>query len=165
MPYYDYWRLVEDIAKDTSTPEKKAQVIGVLLSIVRLDAVDVHLREFAVRKLGELGASQARDALKELAERLTWTDATRQLMSEATLASWKIRVAEEKTPEAQEDLLIQLLWDKNHLPSHASVIPWWAAEELANRGVSKALPEIAAAIRYINTSPRAEWFIQLCGAR
>jgi len=164
MPYYHYWKLVEDISKDVSTPEKKSQVVRVLLAIVKRDAVDVHLREFAVQKLGELGASEAKDTLKGLAESLTWTDTTRQLKRQATLAYWMIRVAEEETTEAQEDLLIQLLWG-NHLPPHADVVLWWAAEELANRGVSKALPEIAAAVRYRDSSARGEEFIKLCSVK
>lgn len=165
MGHYGHWKMVQDISRDTSTPQKKAEVTTALLNMVQDDAGNVYLRQFAVEKLGELEASETRDVLKELAEGLKWTDATRQLKRSATLAYWRIRIAEEKPKQAQEDLLILLLWGKNHPPPHADVVPWWAAEELANRGVKRALPEISKAIAYRDPTSKGNEFIRLCSAK
>jgi len=62
----------------------------------------------------------------------------------------------------QEELLMKLLWGKKHPPPHADVTPDWAAGELANRGVKRALPEIIESIRYRNPGERGEKEIWLC---
>jgi len=162
MGHYGYWRLVEEIAKDTSTPQKKAEVVQALLDIMQDGMANVHLRRFAVEKLGEIGDSEAIEPVRALAGRLQWTDGERQLKRAASLAYWQIMVRQEKTAEAQEDLLIKLLWGNNHLPPHADVIPWWAAEELANRGVKRALPEIERSIMSRDPTGTGKRFVQLC---
>ncbi len=165
MSGYSYWKLVQDIARDTSTPEKRAQATMILLRIARSDAVHIRLREFAVQKLGELGDIAAAEPLKVLAEQLTWSDATMSLKGYATLAYWQIMVANEKTAQAQEDLLIKLLWSKDHPGPYASGLVWWAADELANRGVERALPEIEKAILHLTSTDRGQRFIKLCSAK
>ena len=134
-PFYQQRKIVEEIAKDTSTSEKKAKVVAELMDIVHKEK-DVHLRQFAAEKLGELGAIEAKDMLKTLAENLEWTDSTRYLKGAVVLAYWQIRVAEEPTKEAQEELLIKRL--RGGPPPNASVVTSWAADELANRGVKKS---------------------------
>ena len=160
-PFYQQRKIVEEIAKDTRSSEKKAKIVAELMGIVQ-EHEDVHLRQFAAEKLGELEAVEAKDMLKTLAENLEWTDSTRQLKRAVTLVYWQIRVVEESTKEAQEALLIKLLWGKNHSPPHADVVPSWAVDELANRGVKKALPEIINSIRFRNPTEDGEERIRLC---
>ena len=164
-PHYGYYMKIQQIASDVSTPEKRAQAITELMGIVQNTMNNIHLRQFAAEKLGELRAIASRNVLKTLANSLEWTDSTRYLKRSVTLAYWQIRVAEEPTREAQEQLLIKLLWGKNHPPPHADVVPWWAADELANRGVQEALPEIVKSIRYRDPSERGEEQIRLCTAK
>lgn len=159
-PFYHQQQMIEEIAKDISTAEKKAKVVGELTAIVKDHTGDVHLREFAAEKLGELGAIEAKDMLKGLAESLEWTDATRQLKRASTLAYWQTRVAEEPNAVTQEELLITLV--KGGPPPHADVVPSWAVDELANRGVQRALPDIIKRIRSIFSGNDAETWIWLC---
>ena len=117
-PFYQQRKIVEEIAKDTRSSEKKAKVVAELMGIVQ-EHEDVHLRQFAAEKLGELGAVEAKDMLKALAENLEWTDSTRYLKGAVILAYWQIRVAEEPTKEAQEELLIKRL--RGGPPPNASI--------------------------------------------
>lgn len=159
-PFYQEYNMIEEIAKDTSTPEKKAKVVAELIGIVKDKGKDIHLRQFAAAKLGELGAVEAKDMLKALAESLKWNDSTRYLKGAVTLAYWKIKVAEEPNEPAQERLLIKLL--RGGPPPYAGVVASWAVDELANRGVEKALPAIIKSIRHMNPTERGEEHIRLC---
>jgi len=158
-PFYEQQKIVEEIAKDTSTSEKKAKIVAELMDIVN-KGKDVHLRQFAAEKLGELEAVEAKDMLKTLAEKLEWTDSTRYLKGAIILAYWQIRVAEELTKEAQEELLIKLV--KGGPPPNAPVVPSWAVDELSNRGVKRALPEIIRRIRSNYSGKYGEERIMLC---
>lgn len=158
-PFYQQREIVEKIAKDTSTPEKKAKVVAELMGIVHKEK-DVHLRQFAAEKLGELEAVEAKDMLKTLAEKLEWTDSTRYLKGAIILAYWQIRVAEEPTKEAQEELLIKLV--RGSPPPNADVVPSWAVDELSNRGVQRALPDIIRRIRIQYSGQYGEEQIRLC---
>ena len=134
-PSYEQQRTIQEVARDTSTPEQRAKVVAELIQIVQAKGKDVHLRQFAAEKLGELQAVESKDMLKNLAESLEWTDSTRELKRATILAYWKIRVAEEPNEPAQEELLIKLV--RGGPPPNASAVLKWAADELANRGVKK----------------------------
>jgi hypothetical protein len=145
-PFYQEQRMIEEIARDVTTPQRKAKVVAELTAIVEDKANDIHLRQFAAEKLGELGAIEAKDMLKGLAESLEWTDATRYLKGAVTLAYWQIRVAEEPNEMAQEELLIKLVRG-GPPPQTGGTVPWWAVDELANRGVKRALPDMIKRIK------------------
>jgi hypothetical protein len=116
---------------------------------------DVHLREFAVCKLGDLGAVEVKDKLRELAETLSWSDLTRTLKWRALDNYWRLVVFEATSQEKQVALLKQAL----HVRLNgiiASSTQRWAADELANRGVRDALPEITKSIRLRNPTKAGE---------
>lgn len=161
-PFHQQYKAIHAMARDTKNPMKRANAVTELIAMVMNEATNVNLRQFAAAKLGEFGVIEAEDTLKAVAENLEWADSTRYLKRAATLAYWKIKVVKEPNKEAQENLLIKLLWGKNHPPPHSSVVPSWAADELANRGVNKALPEIIKSIRYRNPTERGEEHIRLC---
>lgn len=140
------YQIVEKITKDIDTNEKRTAAIAELSGIVKDSGQNMMLREFAATKLGELRAIEAKDMLKGLAESLEWTDATRYLKGAVTLAYWQIRVVEEPNEVAQEELLIKLV--RGGPPPHAGgAVPWWAVDELANRGVKRALPDMIKRIK------------------
>jgi hypothetical protein len=161
-PFYEQHKLVQEIAKDTSTPEKKAKVVVELSDIVEDKTGEIHLRQFAAEKLGEIQAIEAKDMLKTLAEELDWSDENRQLKRVTTLAYWKIRVAVEPNAPTQQAMLTKLLFGETSPPPHADVVPSWAADELANRGVKEALPLITKSIKSRLTGERADLRIWLC---
>jgi len=145
-PFYQQKQMIEEIERDVRTPVKKAKVVGELIDIVKDKANDVHLRQFAAEKLGDIGAIEAKDMLKGLAESLASTDATRYFKGAVTLAYWQIRVAEEPNEMAQEELLIKLVRG-GPAPQAGSTVPWWAVDELANRGIKRALPDMIKRIK------------------
>lgn len=145
-PFYQQKQMIEEIAKDVATREKKAKVIEELTAIVKDMGNDIHLRQFAAEKLGALGAIEAKDVLKGLAESLALSDGTRYLKGAITLAYWQIRVAEEPNEMAQEELLIKLVRG-GPAPQAGSTVPWWAVDQLANRGVKRALPDMIKRIK------------------
>jgi len=159
-PFSQQYKFIQEIASDTSTPARKAQVVTKLMGIVQTEQ-DVHLRQFAADKLGELGAVEAKNMLKAFVETLEWNDSTRQLKWTTFHAYWQIKVAEQSSEEDQAQLLMQALHEKFD-GLIASNVQMWAANELANRGVEKALPEIIKSIRYRNPTERGEEQIQLC---
>lgn len=156
------YQVVEQIVSDIGTPENRSAAIDKLSQLVNDSAQNMLLRQVAAEKLGSLGAVQAEGMLKNLAETLEWKDPYHQLKRVVTLAYWKIRVIEEPTSKAQEDLLIKLL---PGLYPAADVVPTWASEELANRGVKEALPEIIKWVRYRNPGERGEKEIWLYTAK
>lgn len=162
-PFYQQYKFVREIATDTNTPARRAQVVTELMGIVQTEQ-DVHLRQFAAEKLGELEAVEAKDMLKSFAESLEWNDSTRQIKWTAFLAYWQIKVAEQPSEDGQIQLLMQALHEKFD-GLIASNVQKWAAEELANRGVEKALPEIIKSIRYRNPTERGEEQIRLCSTK
>lgn len=157
-----WYNLVEQITKDIRTEAKRSAAIDELSAIIKNPDKDMMLREYAAEKLGYLQAIEAKDMLKELADKLEWSDSTRQLKRATTLAYWKIAIADEPNEPAQENLLIKLIWDKTHPPPHADVVQDWAADELANRGVNKALPEIIKSIKHRNSTKTGQQHIWLC---
>lgn len=159
-PFYQQYKMIQEIAMEASTPGKKSKVVAELMGIVQ-EEKDVHLRQFAAEKLGELEAVEAKDMLKALAETLEWGDSTRRIKWTAFLAYWQIKVAEQSSKEEQIQLLVQALHEKFD-GLIASNVQMWAANELANRGVEKALPEIIKSIRYRNPTERGEEQIRLC---
>jgi len=161
MPHYGYYMRIREIAKDTSTPEKKSGVVSELIRIARSDVENVHLRQFAVEELGELGAVEAKEYLKGLAEGLEWSDTARQLKWAAFLAYWRIQVAEPSQKEQQETLLSQALHEKLQ-GIIASNVQIWAANELSSRGAKDALPEIIRSTQFRDSTKRGEEFILLC---
>ena len=62
-PFFEQYKMIQEIATDTSTPSRKAKVVAELMGIVQKEQ-DVHLRQFAAEKLGELEAVEAKDMLK-----------------------------------------------------------------------------------------------------
>jgi hypothetical protein len=160
-PHYGQYVRIQQIAAEVSTPESKAKAVMDLMSIVKDERSDVHLRQFAVEKLGDLGATEASRMLKALAEGLTWADATRQLKWAAFLAHWRITVAEQTTRLQQEILLTEALHARLQ-GIIASNVQIWAANELANRGAKDALPEIIKSTKFRDSGPRGEEFILLC---
>jgi len=161
MGHYGYWKMVEDIAREASTPEKKDQVAARLLGIVQDTTAHIYLRKAAVEKLGDLGSPAAKDMLKNLSENLPWTDSTRPLKRAAFLAYWRISVAEQSKHEDQVAILMKALHAKLGTII-ASNVQIWAADELANRGIKEALPEIIKSVRYRNPTERGEEQIRLC---
>ncbi len=157
--WYDF---VEKITKDIRTPAKRSTAIAELSDIVNNPDKNIRLREYAAEKLGNLEAIEARDMLKKLAEKLEFSDSERQLKRATTLAYWKIQLLHEPNEPARDRLLIKLLWGKTHPPPHADVVQSWAADELANRGVKEALPEIIKSIKYRNSTKRGREHIWLC---
>jgi hypothetical protein len=167
---YQQYNSAKEIVSNINSPETRikdlTELIGAFLAgIVQDEENFSSKRALAVTQLGSLGAIEVKDFLKNLAEELEWTDATRQLKRTATLAYWKIKVIEETSEEAQEELLIDLLWGNNHPSPHADVVSSWAADELANRVVERALIEITESIRYSNPTARGEEHIQLCNTK
>ena len=158
VPEYE---AIEEITRDISTQQKRSAAIAELSVIVKDSRQNTTLRQFAAGKLGELGAIEAKDMLKALAMTLEWTDSAQQLKRVTTLAYWKIQVAEEPNEPVQEELLIRLLRGGAG-PPHADVVPSWAADELANRGVKRALPAIVRTLRRMNPNERGEAHIRLC---
>ena len=137
IPEYE---AIEKITRDIATEQKRSAAIDELSAIVKDSTQNAMLRRFAAEKLGSLQAVKAKSMLKDLAEILEWTDSTRQLKRATSLAYWQIRVAEEPNEPLQEELLIKLL--KGGPPPHADVVQSWSIDELANRGVKRALPDI-----------------------
>ena len=159
----DLWyELVEKITKDTRTPAKRFIAIAKLSGIVNDPNKNMRLREYAAWELGNLEAIEAKDILKTLAEALEFSDSERQLKRATTLAYWKIQVVDEPNEPARNRLLVKLLWGKTQPPPHADVVQDWAADELANRGVKDALPEIIKSIKYRNSTKRGQEQIWLC---
>jgi hypothetical protein len=159
VPEYE---LITEMVRDVATVEGRSTAIAELMAVVKDSNENMMVREIAAGKLGELEAVEARDMLETLAEELTWGDRTRELKRACSLSYWQIRVAEEPNAVEQEELLMNLLWGKKHPPPHADVTARWAADELANRGVERALPEIIKSARYRNPGERAEKEIWLC---
>jgi len=161
MPHYAYYKAIREIAKDTNTPQKRSGAISELTRIARSDADNIHLRQFAVEKLGEVGATEAREHLKALAESLDWSDTTRQLKWAAFLAYWRINVADQTGEREQETVLTKALHEtlQGIIATNVQV---WAANELANRGAKDALPEIIKSTQFRDPTKRGEEFIQLC---
>ncbi len=160
-----WYEFVEKITKDIRTPDKRSVAIAELSEIVRDPDKNMRLREYAAEKLGNLEAMEAKDMLKKLAEKLEFSDSERQLKRATTLAYWKIQLLDEPNEPASNRLLIQLLWGKTHPPPHADVVQSWAADELANRGVKEALPEVIKSIKYRNSTKRGQEQIWLCKAK
>jgi hypothetical protein len=159
----DLWyEFVEEIAKDIRTPAKRSIAIEELSGIVNDSDKNMRLREYAAEKLGNLEAVEKKDMLKKLAEKLQFSDSERQLKRAATLAYWKIQVVDEPNEPARDRLLVKLLWGKTQPPPHADVVQSWAADELANRGVKDAMPEIIKSIKYRNSTKRGQEQIWLC---
>ncbi|MHC4478940.1 MAG: hypothetical protein ACYTEL_25210 [Planctomycetota bacterium] len=159
VPQYE---VIEDITQDVGTREGRAAAIAELISIVNDSKRDVQLRELAARKLGELGAVEAKDVVGAVALELEWTDATRGLKSACTLSFWQLRVAEDPNRRSQNNLLIKLLSGRDVPPPHAGIVRWWVEDELASRGVKEALPEIIKSIEGRVSGKRAERRIWLC---
>jgi hypothetical protein len=167
-PFFQQQQTIQEISKDTSTSEKRSGVIRELIRIVQdindissEDNQTIYLKQYAAEKLGDLGAIEAKDTLKAVAEKLEWNDKTSQLKRTVSLAYWKISVSHEPNNVSQEELLIKLL-GSNHEPPFADVVPSWAVNELANRGVEKALPDIINRIRIIFVDKDADSWILLC---
>jgi len=159
----DVWyEFVEKITKDIRTPDKRSTAIAELSDIVNDPEQNMRLREYAAEKLGNLDAIEARGMLKKVAEKLEFSDSERQLKRATTLAYWKIQLLDEPNEPARNRLLVQLLWGKTHPPPHADVVQSWAADELANRGVKEALPEIIKSIQYRNSTKTGREQIWLC---
>jgi len=157
---------IEGIAREAGTASKRSQAISQLIEIVERpheNDAELHLRQFAAEELGELEASEAKQMLKDLALSLEWKDPYVYLKQSATLAYWQIVVAEQDGQQTQEDLLVSLL--SNSAPEPRADAVWvWAVDELANRGVARAVPAIAECIerRIGASSRRAEYEIWLC---
>ena len=146
-PAYQQRQMIQEIVRDTNTPEKKAEAVAKLMSIVRNPEEDINLREYAAQHLGDMGAVQAENTLRELVETLDWKDPTRELKRIAYLACWKIRVASEPNKEKQVQLLTQLLHERFKDGMIANNVQTWAAEELVDRSVQEALPEIIKSVK------------------
>jgi hypothetical protein len=157
-----WYELVVEITKDIGTPAKRSEAIAELMGIVKNPDKEMRQREYAAEKLGNLEAIETKDMLKSLAEKLEWTDSTRQLKRITTLAYWKLQVLDEPNTVAQEELLVKLLWGKTHPPPHADVVQSWAVDELSNRGVERALPEIIESIKSRISGKRERERIRLC---
>jgi hypothetical protein len=167
-PFWQEQTTIQDLSRDTSTPEKRANVIRELVNIVKdlndissKDNQTIYIKQYAAEKLGDLGAIEAKDILKTVAEKLEWTDKTRQLKRVVSLAYWKISILYEPNNVSQEELLIKLL-GSNHEPPFADVVQLWAVDELSNRGVQRALPEIIKSIQDRNPTERGKIQIRLC---
>ena len=158
--FHQQHKTVQEISKDINTPEKKAAAVAKLINIVKSEKVDVPLKEFAAKKLGQLHAVEAKELLKSLAVSLEQNDSTRQLKSITSLAYWQIRVTQEPTKELQNELRIKLL--RGYEPPYADVVESWAIDELSNRGVKSALPDIIKTIKSHVSGKSADAQIKLC---
>ncbi len=155
-------RTIKEITKDIDTHEKRSAAIAKLSIIVKDSTQNEMLRMFATYELGELGAVEARDMLKELAESIEWTDsAQQQLKRVAFLAYWQIRVAQEASEEKQVQLLKQAL-NESFDGYEAGNVQGWAVDELANRGIKEALPEIIKTVRSHYSGKYGEDRVLLC---
>ena len=135
-------RIIADIVRDISTPATRSEAIGKLIAIVGDQDQDPTLRWMAADKLGDLQASEAKDMLRDLALKLELKEPDVYLKRSTTRAYWKIVVAEQPSPDVQEELLMSLL--SKFAPQPQADIVWhWAVDELANRGVERALPRLA----------------------
>ena len=147
---------VEKILNSAKTPEEKAAAVVKLMNIVKDEKAGILLRKLAAEKLCQLRAVEAKDMLKTLVDSLEWNVSHKQaqLNRAIVLSYWQIRVSLEPTKKLQNDMLIELL----------DVVPDWAIDELSNRGVKKALPEITKILKYRYRSDvkRAEARIKLC---
>ena len=148
-------------AKDQAQAEKRTKIISEFIAVANDDTQEWRFRRFAASKLGELKALEAKENLKELADKLEWDDTSRYLKGSVINAYWQIRVAEEPNELAQEVLLVKLISD-NPPPPYGGGMPFWPVEELANRGVKRALPEIIKAIKFSSSGKREEQLIRLC---
>jgi hypothetical protein len=158
IPEYE---AIEKITKDIRTQEKLTAAIAELSAIVKDSGQKMLLRHFAAKKLGELEAVEAKDMLKSLAESLEWNDSTRGLKWTTFKSYWQIKVTEEPNEVKQVELLKNALQERFE-GLIASNVQSWAADELANRGVKEALPEIINSIRHRNSTERGEEQIRLC---
>lgn len=155
-------RIIADIVQDMSTPAKRSQAISKLMAIVAAQDSDVILRRLAAAELGDLQASEAKGMLKELALKLGLKEPDIYLKRSTTLAYWKIVVAEQPSREIQEELLMSLLSELAPQPQ-ADVVWSWAVDELANRGVERALPRMEECIRRrLASEKRIEYQTWLC---
>ncbi len=156
-------RIIADIVRDISTPATRSEAIGKLIAIVGDQDQDPTLRWMAADKLGDLQASEAKDMLRDLALKLELKEPDVYLKRSTTRAYWKIVVAEQPSPDVQEELLMSLL--SKFAPQPQADIVWhWAVDELANRGVERALPRMEKCIerRIGADEKRANYEIWLC---
>jgi len=160
MPHYGQYLEIQEIVGNTDSQANKTTAVAKLIAVVQSASKDVHSRRFAAWKLGELGAAEAEDILRELAEKLHWADATRQFKWAAFLACWRIRVATQPTEEQQVALLVEALHERLQ-GVIASNVQMWAANELSTRGIQEALPAITKSIRYRDPTPRGEEYVWL----
>ncbi len=155
------YQIVEQITRDIDTPQKRSGAIAKLSAIVKDSTQSMRLRRYAAKKLGEIGAIETKDMLKTVAENLEWSDSTRILKWHAFEAYWKIRVAEEPSKKTQVELLMEALHERFD-GLRADNVRRWAVNELANRGIEEAFPEIVKSIKSTYSGDRAEEQIQLC---
>ena len=99
--------------------------------------------------------------LEALAERLDWSDQTRQLRTQAYLSYWMVKVASQPAEQFQIELLRQAL--KKGVTIGA--VQDWAADELSNRGVADALPKITKSIKDRTSGKWADERIWFCKTR
>jgi len=146
LPFAKQRATVRALVYGANTPSQRGEAIRELMRIVGDQRQDRWLRTFAAEGLGELGAVEAESLLRELANRLRWTEADTRLKSAAHLGEWQVRVAKE-TRTAKK---IQLL-EKAGTDRFDGLIEWrvqdWAGSELANMGIGEAMPEIIDSIK------------------
>ncbi len=140
-PFFEQRKKIHCIAHDPN--KHRSQTVATLMAIAEDKEKHVYLRYFAVMELGKLKAVEVKDRLEALAERLDWSDQTRQLRTQAYLSYWMVTVASQPAEQHQIELLRQAL--KKGVTIGA--VQDWAADELSNRGVADALPEIVKSIK------------------
>ena len=140
-PFFEQRKKIHCIAHDPN--KRRSEIVAMLMAIAESQEKHVYLRYFAVMELGKLKAVVVKDRLEALAEQLDWSDQTRQLRTQAYLSYWMVKVASQPAEQHQIELLRQAL--KKGVTIGA--VQDWAADELSNRGVAGALPEIVKSIR------------------
>lgn len=157
-PFEEQRIKIERIWEDAITPEAKDRAASELLRIVINKKADIHLREFAARKLGEVGDANSMETLSELGSSIDWSDDyRRQLKKESILAYHKIRYSNQPTTEAAVKSLIDSLVNP--------VADEWAIEQLVLRGEEGAIPQIIERINCARSGEEAKQAIQLLKAK
>jgi hypothetical protein len=163
-PFFEETQAVEQLEeKARSAPETRAEVITELMKMVG-DATQIpEVRMAAAEALGNLKATEAKGMLNSLASSLDMKlEENRLLHSPIAAAYWKIIVAEQPDEAAQEELLMALL-SPHALPPQSPLVWSWAIDELANRGVERALPRMLECIdRRLGENKQAEYEKWLC---
>jgi hypothetical protein len=159
---YEEENRINALAYNTRTPGLRAKAIAGLVEIVGDETTHVNFRALAAERLGELKPIEVRQTLKTVAEKLEWKDPYWQLKDAVTVAYWQGEVAARPSEEEQRQLLLKLLWPEKHEPPHASMVGIWAVDELANRGVKSALPEMAKRIEFDYSGTYGAKLVRLC---